>query len=363
MHRFFITLSILCVFLAGGQLARAQTCVAKDVYSAVSLAKDGKLDEVTQIVQRCSSEPNVLLSYAYVGVMHAKTLNADPQRQAAILKNVWWALDRSDLAESPPQDIQARIDLRKDAAVLLVEMSDRNDYIDPMFKDGAALPVCPFSASNTLQTLFYNYRNAPGTYAPLYAKKIIEACPEKTGIALNPHYYYVLLLAHQASLETDKAAAAKLIGEARERLNDVVGTRVLNGSYELDVNKFLREQAKLEIAAGITDPMSVLQGDLSGPLMPVYLEALIGYQVNEIWGPHYSVGKTKESKEQFKAQLKAYTIYISELERAAKAKGMDARWILYRGLAGHARGMYRTNERRDYKVYIDSLWERTRPEA
>ncbi len=362
MYRFFITLSILCVFLAVGQLTHAQTCVANDVYRAVSLAKEGKLDEVTEIVKRCSSEPNVLLSYGFVGVMHAKTLNADPQRQAAILKNVWWALDRSDLAKSPPQDTEARISVRKDAAALLVEMSDRNDYIDPMFEDGTALPVCPFAASSALLTLFYNYRKAPGKYAPIYAKKIIEACPEETGIALNPHYYYVLLLAHQASLETDKASAAKLMGEARERLNDVVGTRVLNGSYELDVHEFLREQAKLEIAAGVTDPLNILQGDLSGALTPVYLEALIGYQVNEIWGPHYSVGKTEESKEQFKAQLKAYTIYISELERVAKAKGMDARWIVYRGLAGHARGTYRTNERRDYKVFLDSLWERTRPE-
>lgn len=353
----------LVVYLFFGALgvSTAQACVVADVYKAQSLAQSGSLAEIAAITQRCPTEVNVLLAYAQAGVMQAKLFNDNPVQQASILSNVWTALDRIDISNAAPQNHQARLDVRKETAVLLAEMSERSGTIIPVFSSEAPLPVCPNAATLPVQALLYKYQKAPNAAALTYARKIAEACPSAKGTVLNPSYYFALMLGHQASLEPNEAAAMQIITEARAVLDKVVGPSSLTGSYKNDASKILETQARLEIATGTADPLSVMQGDMNGALSPLYLEALIGYGANAVWGPDYAVGKTDESKAKHRAQFFAYTSYISKLDKAAREQGEDMRWILYRGLSGHAEGKYRTEDRRPYKVYVEFPWKMTRP--
>lgn len=353
----------LVVYLFFGALgvSTAQACVVADVYKAQSLAQSGSLAEIAAITQRCPTEVNVLLAYAQAGVMQAKLFNDNPVQQASILSNVWTALDRIDSSNVAPQNYQARLDVRKETAVLLAEMSERSGTIIPVFSSEAPLPVCPNAASLPVQALFYKYQKSPKASTLIYARKIAEACSDVKGSVLNPNYYYALMLGHQADLEPNIDAALQILMEARRILDKILGTSALNDSHESDIGKILQAQARIEIATGTADPLSVMQGDMSGALSPLYLEALIGYGANAVWGPDYAVGKTDESKAKHRAQFFAYTSYISKLDKAAREQGDDMRWMLYRGLSGHAEGKYRTEDRRSYKVYVEFPWKMTRP--
>ncbi|MGJ8562490.1 MAG: hypothetical protein ACSHXY_02955 [Alphaproteobacteria bacterium] len=350
-----------CLLFGAAGRVNAQECVVADVYKAQSLAQKGQLAEIAVITQRCSTEVNVLLAYAQAGVMQAKLYNDNPQQQSEILANVWTALDRIDGSTVFPQDYQARLNVRKETAVLLAEMSERSEIIIPLFLSEASLPVCPNAASLPVQTLFYKYQKSPKASTLIYARKIAEACSDAKGSVLNPNYYYALMLGHQADLEPNIDAALQSLMEARRILDKILGTSALNSSHESDIGKILQAQARIEFATGTADPLSVMQGDMSGALSPLYLEALIGYGANAVWGPDYAVGKTDESKAKHRAQFFAYTSYISKLDKAAREQGEDMRWILYRGLSGHAEGKYRTDDRRAYKVYVDFPWKMTRP--
>ncbi len=335
----------------------------KQLFKTEIPISDETLQNANALENLCGTDFFVLYSLADAWYELLLRDGATLEQQTQIANRGFGLLLKAENLPYVNHNYDVAVSLRQKIVNAVVQFADAGGSFEPYLSEGAQIPACDNSWSNVSQNIWYAYKSEwTGDARPALITNVSRSCGDQP--RLWSHVYFAQLRIGQADRETDPTKKLALMDEAREVLAAYTGDDRHGLNWDTaDQDAFDRDYEFAAFAVAASRPR-LARKDWFKPenLQSGATRQAIALTANELWGPHYTLKEGVATKDEFAAQYRGYSAFVSDAYEEAKATGREAQTVLFEALRDHASGKLRTAESKDRPMAFGALYVWTDPD-